>query len=589
MTYAQYDMPFSASSGIVPDIIMNPHAIPSRMTIGQLMECIMGKACCAEGGWGDATPFHNVTIHDIAEILRRHGMEEHGNEVLHNPRTGEQIPCAIFMGPTYYQRLKHMTDDKIHCLTEDHDVLTENRGWVPIADVTQEDKVATLQDHDKLVYAQPIEVLHFPHYQGKMYNIKNSAIDLNVTHEHRMLVSRLREVNKKQQWMPYELQRACDIAGKRVRYKKDAEWDAPDFQFVLPSVPQHEDKYPPRAVDMDAWLTFFGIWMAEGWAQSSKVEICIIKPRVQAVIHGAVDKLGLGECAHVFKDATHHDLRIYNVQLYAYMAPLSVGALNKRLPDWVWSLSKEQARKLMYAMMLGDGTWRGKVTPKLEVYYTSSTGLADDFQRLCLHAGLSAIKYEHLPKGNTTYINGRKVTNNAIVWRVSVIEHRNQPMVNHSHVKKVSVQEEATYDWEGPVYCLRVPGEVFYVRRNGKPCWTGNSRANNGPVVLLTRQPAEGRARDGGLRLGEMEVECCLSHGSMHFLKERFMECSDNYRVFVCKKCGMMATVNPEKNVYSCTACKNITHFAEVRIPYASKLLFQEVQTMGIGAKFLTH
>lgn len=208
---------------------MNPHAIPSRMTIGQLMECVMGKACCIEGGWGDATPFHNVTIHDIADILRRHGMEEHGNEILHNPRTGEQIPCAIFMGPTYYQRLKHMTDDKIH------------------------------------------------------------------------------------------------------------------------------------------------------------------------------------------------------------------------------------------------------------------------------------------------------------------------------------------------------------------------SRANNGPVVLLTRQPAEGRARDGGLRLGEMEVECCLSHGSMHFLKERFMECSDNYRVFVCKKCGMMANVNPEKNVYSCTACKNITHFAEMRIPYASKLLFQEVQTMGIGAKFLTH
>lgn len=65
------------------------------------------------------------------------------------------------------------------------------------------------------------------------------------------------------------------------------------------------------------------------------------------------------------------------------------------------------------------------------------------------------------------------------------------------------------------------------------------------------------------------------------------MECSDNFRVFCCRKCGMISTVNPEKNIYSCTSCKNITSFSEMRIPYASKLLFQEVQTMGIAAKFV--
>jgi DNA-directed RNA polymerase II subunit RPB2 len=115
-----------------------------------------------------------------------------------------------------------------------------------------------------------------------------------------------------------------------------------------------------------------------------------------------------------------------------------------------------------------------------------------------------------------------------------------------------------------------------------------HSRAANGPVVLLTRQPAEGRARDGGLRLGEMELECLWAHGTMYFLKERFMECSDNYRIFVCRKCGMMATVNPERNIYLCKACKNITEFAEVRVPYASKLLMQEVQTMAIGTYIST-
>lgn len=226
--YNQEDMPFT-KDGIVPDIIMNPHAIPSRMTMGQLMECIMGKACVSMGNFGDSTPFTDLSIEDIASILEEYGLERYGNEILYNSRTGEQMATEIFIGPTYYQRLKHMTVDKLH------------------------------------------------------------------------------------------------------------------------------------------------------------------------------------------------------------------------------------------------------------------------------------------------------------------------------------------------------------------------SRAQNGPIVLLTRQPAEGRARDGGLRLGEMEIECAWSHGTQQFLKERFMECSDNYRVFVCKTCGLMANVNPDKNIFMCKACKNNTAFAEIRIPYACKLLLHEIQTMGIGARFATN
>lgn len=227
MQYRQEDMPFT-KDGIVPDIIMNPHAVPSRMTIAQLMECLMGKACTALGTYGDATPFTDLTVEDLAEVVQSQGYERYGNEILYNPRTGEQINTIIFFGPTFYQRLKHMTADKQH------------------------------------------------------------------------------------------------------------------------------------------------------------------------------------------------------------------------------------------------------------------------------------------------------------------------------------------------------------------------SRGSNGPVVNLTRQPAEGRAREGGLRLGEMENSAMVSHGVGAFLKERFMETSDNYRVFVCKKCGMMANVNPDKNIYSCKACKNATHFSEIRIPYAAKLLFQEMQTMCVSTRFLT-
>ncbi|AFZ81227.1 DNA-directed RNA polymerase II subunit, putative [Theileria equi strain WA] len=113
ITYRTEDLPFTCE-GIVPDIIMNPHAVPSRMTIGHLVECLIGKvgACC--GMEGDATPFSKLTVQQIAERLFDCGYARHGNEAFHCGFTGQMITSRIFVGPTYYQRLKHMVEDKIH-------------------------------------------------------------------------------------------------------------------------------------------------------------------------------------------------------------------------------------------------------------------------------------------------------------------------------------------------------------------------------------------------------------------------------------------------------------------------------------------
>lgn len=145
----------------------------------------------------------------------------------------------------------------------------------------------------------------------------------------------------------------------------------------------------------------------------------------------------------------------------------------------------------------------------------------------------------------------------------------------------------------GRIDALQVPCAVFvaptyYQRLKHMVDDKIHSRGANGPVVLMTRQPAEGRARDGGLRLGEMELECLWAHGTMYLLNERFMQCSDNFRVHVCTRCGIMAPANPERSFFLCRACANTTDSAEVRIPYACKLLLQEVQTMAVAARFIT-
>lgn len=308
MIYHHQDMPFS-KQGITPDIIMNPHAVPSRMTIGQLMECIMGKACAHIGAYGDATPFTECSVEDIAGVLEKSGYERYGNEILYNGRTGEQIQTEIFIGPTYYQRLKHMVSDKSHCCTADHDVLTENRGWISIADVQATDRIAIL-DNDKLVYEEPMEVLHFPNYEGEMYHVSSDEVDLNVTLNHRMYV-------------------ATDT------------------------------------------------------------------------------------------DGTHFNLVKANE-------------------------------------IVGENVWYRVPTKDLQA-------------------------------------------NKSV-------------LVNSKNAK------EEVYKYCGSVYCVRVRTEVFMVRRNGKAVWTGNSRGSNGPVVMLTRQPAEGRARNGGLRFGEIrQSERCKMLASLRY------------------------------------------------------------------------
>lgn len=109
----QKDMPFTAD-GMVPDVIMNPHCLPSRMTIGQLVECVASKIGAIEGTFVDGTPYCDYDVRKLPEALEKLGFNKYGNETLYCGMTGKKIQAEIFMGPTYQVRLKHMTADKYH-------------------------------------------------------------------------------------------------------------------------------------------------------------------------------------------------------------------------------------------------------------------------------------------------------------------------------------------------------------------------------------------------------------------------------------------------------------------------------------------
>lgn len=116
MIYNQEDMPFT-SEGLVPDIIINPHAFPSRMTINMLMEMLAGKVSCFSGKIADSSAFDHdgeKLVEEMGSELVKNGYNCHGTETMYNGFTGEMFRTKIFIGPAYYQRLKHLVASKIH-------------------------------------------------------------------------------------------------------------------------------------------------------------------------------------------------------------------------------------------------------------------------------------------------------------------------------------------------------------------------------------------------------------------------------------------------------------------------------------------
>lgn len=371
--------------------------------------------------------------------------------------------------------------DKFACLGSDHDVLTATRGWIPISDLLLTDLVATLNPITGcLEYQQPTH-LHAYDFDGDMYHIKNQQIDLMVTPNHYMYICP-RDQNL------YRLKRADEIFGKRVEYLKNANSELKDIdKFIIPGIHHRKDFNKDLVVPMDSWITLFGIWIAEGWCceGQSNIGIAANKQRVKDALRSVVPDMGLK-----LSECKYDKFNISHPQLANYFRPLSVGAINKRLPEWCFNLSARQSKLLIEAMMLGDG-YKIKGGGSYH-YYTSSKGLADDMQRLALHAGWSANMWVRFEAGHTTTKkDGTHIITNADAHVVSINRTKNSPQVNHGHVHQQKIQTEEWVPYTGKVYCCTVPNHIIYVRRNGLPVWTGNSRHAQKGTYGLSRPTSD--------------------------------------------------------------------------------------------------
>ncbi len=445
---------------------------------------------------------NGITVHDALQFIKA------GSLTLALGVAASAASLALAggtIGERYVTEGCHTMIHQPECLTPDHEVLT-NSGWVPIAEVTLEHKVAVLDSKGVMTYEHPTKI-HTYDYKGPIYEVKTQGIDLMVTPNHRMYVS----VANSERVKNYSLLEASEIAGKRARYKNNAIWDVPDYQFVLPAI-EKKTRYENtvRIVDevkpdMDNWLTFMGLWISEGHTEKENKEppyivtITQVKENVREVIVETCKKLGFHAILHNQKQYS-----ISQKQLWSYLNPLDTGALNKRLPDWVWKLSSRQCNILLDALVMGDG-YVNKNDGTIH-YFTGSKGLGLDVCRLALHAGSAAtMLLEDAPSRSFRTIKGEPILTNNPLWRVNIIKSSFYPYSNYlsptlaaaekqkMNSPKTNVSDDEInvmnltsnrennktndrfIDYEGPVHCLTVPNSVFYVQRNGKPLWTGNS------------------------------------------------------------------------------------------------------------------
>lgn len=184
------------------------------MTIGQLIECLVGKAAAIQGMDADGTAFEEHDIDYVKNTLKKFGYDENGYEELYNGMTGEKLKVKTYIGPTFYQRLKHLVEDKLHCLTSTHEVLTLS-GWKFINTITYDDEILTLNKNGFTEYQKPTDLHNYENYNGKLYCVKSNDIDLITTMNHRMYVSK--------DGKTFDFVYAEDLIGQPFYYKNKTE------------------------------------------------------------------------------------------------------------------------------------------------------------------------------------------------------------------------------------------------------------------------------------------------------------------------------------------------------------------------------
>ena len=389
--------------------------------------------------------------------------------------------------------------DKL-CLTPDHEVLTLNKGWIPIQDVKLDDNVAQLQaDNINLEFIKPTEIYEYDMNNEDIYEINSNEISLKTTMNHKMWI-KLEDT--------FQLSEVQYIMNKQVEYMS-----------VTHSINGNNNIYTSKPV-----------------LPTNKTE-----------------------------QVSKYTGKVYCIQVPSHI--FMVRRNNKI--TWTGNSTRH-----------GQKGTTGALLTSCDMPFSAS-GIQPDVilnphaipSRMTIAQLLEAI-YSKVGALECSYADGTPFQDN------TNIEDANEIL------KKYGFEEYGVETLYSGITGEKMEAKIFmcptyYLRLKHLAMDKMHARAS-GPKQILTRQPPDGRARDGGLRWGEMERDVGIAHGSAFLLREKLLEASDKYITYTCNICGLFATKMPKKEVWHCLSCKNSTRISKVILPYAFKLLIQELMSVQI-------
>jgi flavin-dependent thymidylate synthase len=340
------------------------------------------------------------------------------------------------------------------CYDKETEVLTKD-GWKFWADVTMTDEFATINTKSyKISYQKPSRLVRFTH-KGRMYQVDSPEVDLLVTPNHKMF--------------------ACETRTKTGRKKENygliMAWqlDCDSHAYMKNAAPVASDDLLESDI---AFGKLLGFAIGDGHYSQERLEFHLRKERKISYLRSICDSAGL----KLEEDGDKFYVRfstVYEKQCFENMYQANG---EKQIPINITAMCFEELEALYDGLINSDGC----TTDTGICYDTVSAKLAGQFQQLCLHLGKSAnISQADCYKDRTTSFGTKPI------YRCYVIERNNRPIVNK--VKGAKGRTNWIENWEGEVFCAEVPNHTLYVRRNGKPVWSGNSVLEHANMTFVLK------------------------------------------------------------------------------------------------------
>lgn len=592
-TLSQSDMPFT-EDGLVPDIIVNTHAIPSRMTIGQLKEQLTAILCSIVGEHGDGTIFRGSSIEYISECLKNEGFDSRGESVMYNGFTGEKYAAKIFIGPTYYQRLKHMVCDKNHarargpiqlitrqplegrardgglrfgemerdCVPEDdHQILTD-RGFLFLKDFERLERIGE----------RPMVAGYDPHKEQLLYEAYNTLV-INESKD-RQLVD-ITHCQIRNEWklgtidnpiLPDgDVSMICtpghDLYLKYKNPQKEYTFqrvkantlidDKTSVQFL--ASPYHgvcaDDSCIQEIIaqlglknetNFHLFLNVYGYWSLQGHFDVEDESIVLVPATMIEDEWIIKTILSLGVDFTTVQNDHYEGIHIKSPTWVSWFVKNTKYDEPTTISEWAWHISSRFVQSLL------EGMSRSSRYALDTTIVTLSTSFRDDIVRLCLHAGCSA---------SFTFTQN--------MWHVRYTYKDTQPTID-------TTKDVSTKSYTGRTWCVNMPHGFMVVRR---------VKVDANQRVIKSSRPL-------------IQHQCLISHGAAFMCVDRLNHNSDPCIATFCGKpgCGLLAQPD-SKHTYVrnkmafCKNCNEGSCVQDMQCPFAFKLMVQELMGMQIATR----